>query len=640
MESAILNSTDLATLLVYFLMLGGISVWVSARQQAAQEEKASAETFFLAERSVAWWAVAASVFSSNIGSEHFIGLCGSAAEQGLSVAWFEVGAVPCILTLAFFFLPVYLNSAVVTLPDYLVMRYGYKCRMTVVWLSLALYVFTKISATLFAGEIILTELSGLNKWVAVVLLISGTALYTALGGLEAVIYTEALQTLVLLVGGIVVLFFTVRACGGWESLWEPGLTELEPEYFHIYKPMDDPLFPWTGLLFGYYAVSLWYWGCDQVIVQRTLAAKNIAHAQGGAVGASLLKLLPLFLMIVPGIGARVLMLRGEFQDTADFRFDRSYPWLVKNVVPKGLRGLILAGMLASLMSSLASVFNSAATLFTIDVWKAKYPETSEKRLVWIGRATVLVLALASLLWLPMIPLLGDQLFLIIQKPTAFMVSPILALYLWGMLSPRPNYRSAKITLSLGVLCGAARFVFEVAEEVAKKPRGHWFGVITQINFLHFSFLNFAFSSALLFLCTGKGDSDKAEKPPELFFQTKLFKSLMAKAKPFTYTADHPGVEVELEMSAVHTKDPLSELQNLVIDDLHSGEGLARQDLGATEALSSEREFSHAQHDLSEHWSLNPITDSGCCSVRVKQVSILSAAALSLLTFFFISFSIW
>uniref|UniRef100_A0A7S2WT53 Uncharacterized protein n=1 Tax=Mucochytrium quahogii TaxID=96639 RepID=A0A7S2WT53_9STRA len=488
-----LGPVDVLTLVLYFIFLFVISILVSRHQTQQQAAKASTETYFLAERSVPWWAVAASLFASNIGSEHFIGLAGSAARDGIAVAWYEVGAVPLVILLGLFFLPTYLNSGIQTTPDYLEKRYSKYCRTMMVCVSLALYVFSKTSATLFAGELILVQLININKWVAVILLVVFTVLYTVAGGLEAVIYTEALQTIILLAGGFLVIGFTLADVGGYSGL----KAEIDDEsFFHFFRPISDKAYPWTGFVFGYYIMSPWYWGVDQVIVQRGLAARNIANGQLGCVLAAAMKFLPFFIMVLPGIGARVLLNRQlSNKEFAEFNFDLAYPWLVLNVIPKNLRGIIIASMLSSLMSALASVFNSASTLFTLNIWKQLYPESSEKHLVHVGRAAVVVLAIFSLLWLPVMPLLGDRLFLIIQKPPAYMSPPILCLFVFGMLSKYPRRRAGNWTLTFGIIFGVIRFVLEIIEEVAGKKM---FGTFTSMNFLHFTGLSFFLCTALLF----------------------------------------------------------------------------------------------------------------------------------------------
>lgn len=495
-----LGNIDLLVLCLYFIILGVIS-WVVSKHQSrinAEKESSATDNYFLAERSVGWWAVGASLFASNIGSEHFIGLAGSAAAEGIAVGWYEVGAIPVVILLGQFFLPTYLSAAVQTTPDYLEKRYSRFCRTVIVFVSMFLYIFTKISATLFAGQIILVEVVRVNKYLAVILLVSFTSLYTILGGLEAVIYTEALQTIVLFVGGFLVLGFSLHEVGGWHGL-ETQLDDLyniDDNFMHFFRPVSDEDYPWTGFIFGYYAVAPWYWGVDQVIVQRTLAARDVAHGQLGCIMAASLKFLPFLMMVIPGVCGRVLVENRLGAEAAvSFDFDTIYPWLVLNVVPQNARGIIIAAMLSSLMSALASVFNSAATLIALNIWKVAYPETSEGNLVKVGRVSVVVLAVFSLLWLQVMPYLGSSLFLIIQAPPSYVGPPILVLYVWGMLSKIPSRRAGQWTLVIGIAVGSVRFVLEVLEDVAGQ---HLFGAFTGVNFLHYAAISFVACTCLLF----------------------------------------------------------------------------------------------------------------------------------------------
>lgn len=283
-ESA-LGPVDVAVLCLYFVLIAGITVGVSRHQARSASASASAtDTYFLADRSVAWWAVAASLFASNIGSEHFIGLAGSAAASGVAVAWYEIGAVPVMIFAGSFFLPIYLHAGVQTTPDYLEKRYSAWCRTVVVVVSLCLYVFSKVSATLFAGQLILVQLIHVEKAVAVVLLVSFTALYTLLGGLEAVIYTEALQTLVLLAGGVMVLAFSLTEVGGWGALLDKvaALDSTGDDFMHMFRSPADENYPWTGFAFGYFCIAPWYWSVDQ----NARLPSPFAQANYGAVKES------------------------------------------------------------------------------------------------------------------------------------------------------------------------------------------------------------------------------------------------------------------------------------------------------------------------------------------------------------------
>jgi len=587
-QEIVLGAFDLITLAAYFALLALISILVGRHQSKVNKQKPSSatETYFLAERSVSWWAVAASLFASNIGSEHFVGLAGGAAASGVAVGFYEVGAIPIVIFVGQFFLPTYLTSKVQTTPEYVEKRYNLLCRTVIVIVSLIIYVLAKVSATLYSGQIILVELLHVNKTIAVAILMAFTVVYTVLGGLEAVIYTETLQTLVLMIGGALVVIFAMTEVGGWNGLVD-GLNdqEVSEDFFHFFRSGSDEKYPWTGFVFGLFVIAPWYFGIDQVIVQRALAAKNIAHGQLGCTAAAGLKFLPFVMIILPGMCARVLVGRTleTEENLSDFNFDLAYPWLVLNVVPKNARGIIIASMLSSLMSALASVFNSTATLFALNVWKLYHPDTSEKQLVFVGRITVVVIAVISLCWLPIMPYLGSSLFLIMQLPASFMAPPILCLYLWGMASRIPTQMAGQWTLCAGVGVGVMRFILEVIEDVAGRKM---FGTFTSINFLHFAAISFWSCTAMLFAlsclfpdrqgyrCMDEGSGIKSEERDALLFRWSAYWDLMgrgmsnASLKPIDIGQEgqSSGSSTEIELPPVKTSE-IEDLTEIALQDI-------------------------------------------------------------------------
>ena len=527
-----LGAFDVVTLVCYFVALGSIGLSVTRKQAKARQ---TGEGYFLAERSVGWWAVSASLFASNIGAEHFVGLTGLAAYSGIAVGFYEWGAVLCLLVLGYLFLPVYVNSNVPTMPKWLEVRYSPFCAQTLVWISLVLYILTKIAATLLAGELLLTELfPGMPTWLAVLLLIVGTAVYTMTGGLAAVIYTEALQTVILLGGGAFLSYVAASKVGGYRSFFSQVDVdpELPPHYFNLFRPVSDPDFPWTGLWSGYFVTSLWYWCNDQVIVQRAIAAKTVQHGRAGCVGACGLKLLPGFLMVIPGMIARDLMTdQGVLdKDSSRSEYDRAFTWLVLKCLPINSRGLLLAAMVSALMSSLASVFNSCSTIFTFDIYKKYKSNATEKELVWMGRLVVVAVACLSAAWLPVIPLLGDQLFLWIQKPPSYFAPPIFSLYLWGCLVKALNAKGAVSSLVVGLCFGIVRFLLEILTETGIL-QGEKKSLFLSMNFLHFSFLNFVLSSAVLLAVSyAFPEANESGRDIDQFmFRLDLYKSLRLRA---------------------------------------------------------------------------------------------------------------
>ncbi|QDZ19579.1 sodium/solute symporter [Chloropicon primus] len=496
-EGRSLSVVDGVTLVLYFVALLGVGVYATKRQS---KQGGGQSTYFLANRAVSWWAVAASLFSSNIGAEHFVGLAGLAAYSGIAVSFYEFGAVLCLLVLAYLFLPVYISSKVTTMPSWLEQRYNAACGTTLVTLSLALYVLTKISATLYAGQLILAETLQVGGWISVGLLIVGTALYTVTGGLSAVIYTEALQTIILFIGGFLLLGISSSEVGGLFSFLGQTTFPEKPHYFSMLRPPGDAEFPWTGFFTGYFVTSLWYWCNDQVIVQRAIAARTVQHGRAGCLAAAYLKLLPGFIMVMPGMIAFQLMRdRGVLNAESErSEYDRAFSWLVMNVMPNNTRGIIVSAMVSALMSSLASVFNSCSTIFTLDVYKKYRPSTTERELVWVGRVAVVIVACLSCAWLPIIPLLGDQIFLWVQKPPSYFAPPLFCLFFWGVVldDKYANERGALLCLLSGIGIGVLRFLLELVGElggVASREKN----VFVQMNFLHFSALNFVLSSLVM-----------------------------------------------------------------------------------------------------------------------------------------------
>ena len=525
------------------------------------------EAYFLADRAASWWAVAASVFSSNIGAEHFVGLAGTAAFSGVAVGFYEWGAVLCIFVLAYLFLPVFLQSAVATMPEFLERRYSPRVRTVTVWLSLVLYILTKIGGTLYAGDLILQQVLGVDPRFAAVSLIAVTTLYTAAGGLLAVIQTEIVQTVVLLVGGVAMLGVSMSRVGGYAGL-QDGLEGLVPDtYFHVFRPASDPDFPWTGLATGYFVLSIWYWSCDQVMVQRALAARNVQHGRGGLIGAAALKLLPGFLMAFPGMAARLLMTQeGAIGPDSDkVVYDGAFPWMVMNVMPRNSRGLIIAAMLSALMSSLASIFNSCSTIAALDVYKVLKPTASEKELVLFGRCAVATVAVLSILWLPVIPLFDQNMFLAVQRPSGYSAPPLLCLFLYGVLSRRVNAFGALTCLAAGLSVGGLKFLLECVELTSP---GMFDGAPALAVFVHFNFLNYAAISFVVCSAIMWGASlwhdarrgQPARKDPSPFlWKVRLYDRLMEQslyhpaASPGRCDEERGGAGVDTELVYSPTK---------------------------------------------------------------------------------------
>jgi len=475
-----LDPLDFLVIAAYFIVVLVIAWW------AARHEKNVSSDYFLAGRSVGWLAVGASLFASNIGSEHLVGLAGTGAASGLPVGHFELLASLILLLLGWLFVPFYLRSGVYTMPEFLERRYNSASRAYFTWVSIVAYVLTKISVTLFAGGIVMRAVTGLDFWTSAVILIVVTGLYTVFGGLRAVIYTEVMQTLVLILGSAMLMFVGLAAVGGWSGLQ----ARLPADYFSMWRPSSHPDFPWTGVIFGAPILGIWYWCTDQYIVQRVLAARNIKEARRGTIFAGFLKILPLFIFVLPGMVAAAL-----YADVRSGSADSAYPVLVTRLLPVGVKGLVLAGMLAALMSSLASAFNSCSTLLTWDVYRKWRPNATEQRLVTVGRMTTVVLVVLGLAWIPFMKYVSPQLYIYLQSVQAYIAPPIAACFLLGILSPRLNGTGALAALWTGFVIGFARLILELQK--ASLPADTFFLWLAEINFLHFAALLFALCSAIL-----------------------------------------------------------------------------------------------------------------------------------------------
>ena len=471
---------DLGVIAGYFLVLLGIGYW------AARREKNVSADYFLAGRDVGWLAVGASLFASNIGSEHLVGLAGTGAASGLAVGHFEWIACFMLLLLGWLFVPFYLRSGVYTMPEFLERRFNPAARWYFTWVSVIGYVLTKISVTLFAGGVVMRAVTGLDLWTSASLLIVITGLYTVFGGLRAVIYTEVMQAIVLIFGSAALMFIGLNAVGGWSALE----SRLPADYFSMWKPSSHPDFPWTGVIFGAPILGVWYWCTDQHIVQRVLAAKSEADARRGTVFAGFLKILPVFIFVLPGMVAAAL-----YTDVRAGAADSAYPALVTRLLPAGFKGLVLAGMLAALMSSLASAFNSCSTLLTWDVYRKLHPTATEKRLVEVGRASTVILVGLGLAWIPFMKYVSPQLYIYLQSVQAYIAPPIAACFLLGVLMPRLNGAGAMAALVSGFAIGALRLGLELGK--AHLAPGSLWSWIAGINFLHFAALLFVLSTVIL-----------------------------------------------------------------------------------------------------------------------------------------------
>jgi solute:Na+ symporter, SSS family len=477
-----MTTLDWTVVVLYFVLVFAVAIVATVRGHSLE----SADGFFLAGRNVGWFVVGASLFASNIGAEHLVGLAGTGAASGIAVAQFEIIAGLVLLLLGWFFVPFYLRSGIFTMPEFLERRYSSGPRMYLATVSVISYVLTKISVTVAAGGIVFEALMGINFWTGATIVVLATGIYTLFGGLKAVLYTDAMQMFVLLLGAIVVTALGLEAIGGWD-----GLTAVVgKERFDLWLPASHPDFPWTGILFGAPILGIWYWCTDQFIVQRVLAARDRVEARRGAIFAGLLKQLPLFLFVLPGVIAYALAQSGKLQLE---RPDQALPALAAALLPAGLRGILIAGLLAALMSSLSSVFNSSATLVTMDLYKRWHPKATSRHLVIIGQIATVVLVGCGLAWIPFMKLISGQLYTYLQSVQAYISPPIAAVFLIGLLWPRANAKGAAAALATGFVFGFGRLILELNAPVGWAPAD----AFARINFLHFAVLLFAVSVLVL-----------------------------------------------------------------------------------------------------------------------------------------------
>ncbi|KFQ45477.1 Sodium/glucose cotransporter 4, partial [Nestor notabilis] len=516
---------DIIVVVCYFAFVLTIGIWSSIRAS-----RSTIGGYFLAGRSMTWWPIGASLMSSNVGSGLFIGLAGTGAAGGLAVGGFEWNATWALVALGWIFVPVYIASGVVTMPEYLQKRFGgQRIQIYMSMLSLTLYIFTRISVYIFSGALFIQMSLGWNLYLSTVLLLAVTAVYTIAGGLTAVIYTDVLQTLIMVLGALTLMFIGFEKVGWYEGLQEkystatpkiivPNTTCHLPraDAFNLFR---DPLtgdLPWPGLIFGLSVLGLWTWCTDQVIVQRSLSAKNLSHAKGGSVLGGYLKMLPMFFIVMPGMISRALYpdevgcvdpdICKRVCGAAVGCSNIAYPKLVIELMPDGFRGLMIAVMMAALMSSLTSIFNSSSTLFVIDIWQRIRRKASEQEMMIVGRVFILILIAISILWIPIIQSANSgQLFDYIQSITSYLAPPITALFILSIFCKRINEPGAFWGLMVGLAVGLVRMIAEFIYSIPscgeedRRP-----AVLKDMHYLYFAFILCVLTAiviVLVSLCT-------------------------------------------------------------------------------------------------------------------------------------------
>jgi SSS family solute:Na+ symporter len=546
---------DWLVVLAYFAGLLGLAWWVFRRG------KDTADDYFLASRNLGWFVVGASIFASNIGSEHLVGLAGSGATSGVALAHYELHAW-CLLVLGWVFVPFYMRSRVYTMPEFLERRFSPTARTVLSLISLVAYVLTKFAVGIFAGGVvfatILPEVQ-LNVfghvwnafWIGSVAVVLLTGLYTVMGGMRAVAYTEAIQTLILVLGSALLTVFGLIKLGGWHEF----RAALPSDMFNLWKPLIPhgvtgtwaPVkeagrlawyfngnYPWLGMLFCAPIIGLWYWCTDQYIVQRALGAPNEQTARRGSIFASYIKLLPVFIFIIPGMIALALAKTGKVPalesmvgpdgKVIPLVAQAAFPMLVMTVLPVGVRGIVVAGLLAALMSSLAGAFNASSTLFTMDFYSRLRPGSSQHQLVWIGRVATATLVLIALLWIPVVQ--GSRgLYEYLQTVQGYLAPPIFTVFFFGIFNKRLNAKGCLAALIVGFLLGAFRLAVDTPVSLHLTGfeqgyvQGSFLWIVNNIYFQYYSLLVFLVSVVVMIVVSYATAAPSEEKLVGLTFAT-------------------------------------------------------------------------------------------------------------------------
>ena len=487
-----MTTIDWIVLGLFFVLLFMVVWWV-----IRQKEETSTD-YFLAGRNAGWLVIGASIFASNIGSEHLVGLAGAGAESGMAMAHWEMHGW-MILILGWLFVPFYSRSKVFTMPEFLERRYNSASRNFLSIISLVSYVLTKVAVTVYAGGIVFKEVFGIDEWMGIdffwigaIGLVVVTGIYTVIGGMRAVLYTSVIQMPVLLMGSMVILVVGLRELGGWGELMEitrANVTVHGDSMMSLMRSHRDAEFPWTGVILGSAIIGFWYWCTDQYIVQRVLTGLNQKQSRRGTIFGAYLKLLPVFIFLVPGVIAYALHQKGMMELSSS---DAAFSALVANLLPVGLKGVVIGGLIAALMSSLASLFNSSAILFTMDFYKRFRPDSTERHLVYIGRVATTVIVILGILWIPVMQGIGKVLYAYLQDVQSLLSPGIASVFLLGVFWKRATPAAGFSGLLTGFVLGMTRLAANVLEPYIN-PDGLFYMIFLRSNWLHYSIY-------LFFLC--------------------------------------------------------------------------------------------------------------------------------------------
>lgn len=482
-----MSNIDLGIIIGYLIFVVLLGFYFGKKHE-------DAEDYFLAGRTLTWPLIGFSLFASNMSSNSLVGLAGSGYNDGFSVYSYEWMAVVILIIFAVFFLPFYLKNKIFTIPEYLEDRFNYKVRAYASAIAIILNILVDIAATLYAGGLVINLIFpefSLQMIIIGLAVIAGV--YTISGGLSAVVYTDAVQAVILIIGSTLITYFAYHQIGGWDAVYEI----TDPSHFNIIKPIDDEALPWPGLFTGVLLIGFYFWGTNQYITQRTLAAKSVREGQWGALFAGFLKLSILFIMIFPGAFARVIYPFAGNDETGNvlvtamdgstMGLDYIYPSLLFDLLPTGILGLVLAGLIAAMMSSLDSGLNSVSTLITMDFYTKLKPEATPKQLMGIGRWITLIVMVLAVFWAPKIgsfPKLWDYL----QQTLAWFSPPVVALFVMGLFFKRMNEQGAIASIVIGLVLT----VFQIINAVSGNP-------VALPNFLYLAGVHFIICCGVMYL---------------------------------------------------------------------------------------------------------------------------------------------
>jgi SSS family solute:Na+ symporter len=551
-SSATLTGLDWLAIAFYFGILLCVAWWVIHRA------KDTAADYFLAGRNLGWWVIGASIFASNIGSEHIVGLAGSGAKDGVAMAHYELHAW-CLLVLAWVFVPFYARSLVFTMPEFLERRFSTSSRYVLSIVSLVTFIVSKIAVGIFAGGVVFStllpeihmNLGGIeinSFWIGSVAVIALTGLYTVLGGMRAVAYNDAVQVVVLICGSALLTLYGLHKLGGWTELRNICGSDM----FNLWKPLTPPgveatwapvmekasdgqivkqawyfnkHYPWLGMAICAPVIGLWYWCTDQYIIQRALGAPNESVARRGSIFAAFLKLFPVYLFIIPGLICFALVKSGKVPElAAHYDAQNAFPLMVKHLLPPGLRGIVVAGLLSALMGSLAGVFNACSTLFTVDLYGKWKPKATQHELVRTGRIATAVMVIIAMLWIPVVQG-ANSLYDYLQSVQGYLAPPIFVVFFFGVFWKRLNAKGCLYAMVTGFLLGLFRMLVDTPVTMKLKgfehgyTQGSFLWIVNNINFQYFSIIITLFSALVMVGVSYATSAPQYERIKSLTFGT-------------------------------------------------------------------------------------------------------------------------